>query len=288
MTDSTACLPASWVDALSDVVKVVPLNITVDGETYVEGETITAAEVAAAQKDGLGVTTGRPAPARLLEAYQWAKDQGATSVVSAHIPVQLSSTVSSAQLAAAESPIPVRVLPEGGVGMALGFAVDAGAQVARGGGSTAEVAECIETVLRGTTTLIYVDSLETLRKGGRLGRAGAFFGTALAIKPLLTLKDGMLAPRERVRTRGKALERMLKLTRDSAATVNEGPHEVRVAVHSLEQAAAADAMVDSLAEEFGDSNVVHAGLGSAILAHVGAGTVATVVSPVPVMDLSTD
>lgn len=284
VTDSTSCLPPESTEGIDALLAIVPLNVTVDGATFVEGETITRGEVAEAQERGAELSTSRPAPARVLEAYEELVERGATHIVSVHAAAQLSSTVSSARLAAAEAPVPVEVIDSSTLGMAMGFAVMAGLEAAAGGAEMDDVAARVREVAAGAQAAFYVDSLEPLRRGGRVGRAGALLGSALSIKPLLTLHDGVIEPLERVRTTNRAMDRLVERTRTSIDELSTGgPGRTVVAVHSLARQDLAADVLARLQEECGDavSSWVEAPLGAVVTVHVGAGTVACVVARLP-------
>lgn len=282
VTDSTSCLPPSW-RAPSKPVFVVPLNVTVGDETFLEGESIDAEAVARALSEGQRVTTSRPAPGLFLEAFEQAKAAGADAVVSVHLPGELSATASAARLAAAESDLLVEVVESSSIGMGVGFALQAGIDARDAGASLDDVVRAVRTAADNTSLNIYVDSLEPLRKGGRLGRTGALFGTALAIKPLLTLKDGKLVPTERVRSTSKAIDRLAKLTVE--AVRSHMSERVHVAVHSLTRHDLAERVLTKLRSELTEEEtpveIVDASIGAVVIAHVGPGTVATVVTPMP-------
>lgn len=290
VTDSTACLTDELLAPYSAVVRVVPLNVTLDDATYVEGEDVTSDEVVAAQEAGVSVTTSRPSPARFVEAYRELADVGCTSIVSLHASAALSSTMSSAQLAGVESPVPVEVIDSRTIGMALGFGVLEAARVAVDGGDRDDVAQAATRTFESSRTAFYVDSLEPLRRGGRIGRAGAIFGSALSIKPLLHVHDGGIAPLARVRSSQKAISRLAQW----ALTQAESMSDSRVcAVHSLERQDLAASLVRQVSVpaegENSDDGVpgvtmrwavgpVAAPLGAVVTAHVGAGAVAVVVA----------
>ena len=103
--------------------------------------------------------------------------------------------------------------------MAVGFAALTGAEVARAGGAPAEVVSSVRRRAAASTTYFYVDSLEYLRRGGRIGTAAAMLGSALAVKPLLTVVDGEIRPYERVRTESKALTRLEELSLEALTRV---------------------------------------------------------------------
>ena len=117
-----------------------------------------------------------------------------------HLSSQMSGTVESARLAAKESPVPTEVVDSGSLGMGLGFAVVSAAIAAAEGRPADEVARAARDRADASSAVFYVDTLEYLRRGGRIGAAAAMLGSALAVKPLLHLVDGHIEPLEKVRT----------------------------------------------------------------------------------------
>jgi DegV family protein with EDD domain len=186
----------------------------------------------------------------------------------------MSATFESAELAAKEVDIPVHVVDSRTVGMGLGFAVLAGARLAGEGGGADEVASLIERRARASTSLFYVDTLEYLRRGGRIGAARAAMGQALQVKPILQILDGEVMPLERVRTSSKAIARLTELT--LASTLGRS---VEIAVQHLDAADRADALAATLTEALPHTRIVVCPLGAVVGAHTGPGIVASVVSP---------
>src|SRR5699024_1091255 len=103
------------------------------------------------------------------------------------------------------------------VGLATGFSAGQAARARGAGVSPEHVAEVARRAGAASTAIIYVDTLDYLRRGGRVGAAAAIIGSALAVKPLLTLDDGLVVPLEKVRTTGKAIARMEALAIDAAS-----------------------------------------------------------------------
>lgn len=280
VTDSTAYLPDSVVAAHS--IQVVPLHVIVGGTEFSEGVDITTAEVATALRSFKPVSTSRPSPQSFLDAYEKAAAGGAEGIVSVHISADMSSTVESAHLAAQQSPVPVRVVDSRSLGMAMGYAVMSAAELAERGGSLEDVAAQARSRAEASTVVFYVDTLEHLRRGGRIGSASAFLGSALAIKPILGLVDGHIRPLEKVRTSSRALARLEEL---AVSAVEKAGSAVDIAVHHLDSRSRADDLAARLTERLaglpddGDVRVVE--LGAVVGAHVGPGTIAVAVSPRP-------
>ena len=289
VTDSTAYLPSALLDGLD--IRVVPLHVVVGGRTHSEGVDIDPAAVAAALRAFTPVTTSRPTPAAFIDAYEAAAAAGADSVVSVHLSEAMSSTIGSAHLAASESPIPVTVIDSRALGMVMGFAVLAGARLAAGGASAGEVADAVRATCAGASVMFYVDTLEYLRRGGRIGKAGAMLGSALAIKPILGLRDGQIVPLERVRTSSRAIARLEELAVDAAqAAGTAGAADaggaggngggVDVAVHHLDSPERAERLAERLRARLGPgTEVVVVELGAVVGEHVGPGTLAVAVVP---------
>ncbi len=266
VTDSTAYLPAEAAD-----LHVVPLTVTVSGRDGREGVDVSPADVAAALAERrVAVTTSRPAPAEFSQAYQALLDGGASGVVSVHLSGKLSGTYESAVLAAAEFGDRVAVVDTATAGMAVGFAAVAALEVASGGGDLPAVATAAHAAADRTHTLFYVDTLEFLRRGGRISAASALLGTALSVKPILYVRGGEVLLREKVRTSARALARLVDLTADAA-----GDSDVDVAVQHLAAGDRAEALRDALVERLGVRlrHVYVCEIGAVIAAHTGPGVV---------------
>ena len=272
VTDSTACLPASRVAELG--ISVVPLRVTMGTRTAVDGVDATASDVARALRAKVAVSTSRPTPAEFAARYQSLLDAGASHIVSVHISAALSGTWESAVLASQDFPFGVvRVVDSRSTAMALGFAVLAAAARAADGGSAAEVQGAATATVDATRTLFYVDTLEYLRRGGRIGSAAALFATTLSVKPLLQLVEGQIVALEKVRTSTKALARLVELTVRAAER-----RPVDLAVHhvaALDRATALEAQLREQLPRLGESQVAE--LGPVIGAHLGPGVVGTVI-----------
>lgn len=273
VTDSTAYLPPDLVRASG--VTVVPVQVIVGGHAHDEtSDEAGVRRVADALRAWQPVTTSRPSPERFRAAFAAALAQGADSLVCATLSARMSGTYDSARLAAKEIDADVRVVDSRTVAMALGFAVLAGNDVAVQGGDTDAVAEVIERRARDSTSLFYVDTLEYLRRGGRIGSTRAAVGQALKVKPILRILDGEVVPLDRVRTTGKAIARLTEL----ALAAAEG-RPVEFAVQDLDAQARALDLAATLRQRRPEARVVTCPLGAAVGAHTGPGIVSVAVSP---------
>ncbi|GAA3694408.1 DegV family protein [Microlunatus aurantiacus] len=280
VTDSTSSLAPDVADRAGVV--VVPLQVIVDGTSRPESfrpsaGTLSPGAVAAALREGRTVSTSRPSPEAFDLAYAAAAERGATSIVSVHLSGAISSTVDAAELAARSASIPVTVVDSRTVAAACGFAALAAASAARYGAGAEEVAGIARRRAAGASTYFCVESLEYLRRGGRIGAAQALLGSALAVKPLLTVTDGRITPYERVRTMSRALARLEELALE-ALTGSTGGADVAV-VH-LDNRSAADRLARTLrGRDAGGVSVTVSEISAVLGVHCGPGTVGVVVSP---------
>jgi DegV family protein with EDD domain len=274
VTDSTSCLPAAELDELR--IAVVPLRVTLGHRVAVDdGVDVTPADVTRALREKHTVRTSRPTPDEFAGAFQKVLDGGSSRIVSVHISSALSGTWESATLAAQDFPHGVvRVVDSRSTAMGLGFAALSAARCARDGGSAAQVQGAAVGTVDGTRTMFYVDTLEYLRRGGRIGNAAAFFATTLSVKPLLQMVEGQIVPLEKVRTSSRAVARLVELTVRAAG--NSG---VSIAVHHLAAKERAEAVADQLRDQIPDLREVRvAELGAVIGAHLGPGVIGIVLS----------
>jgi DegV family protein with EDD domain len=277
VTDSTASLPPEVAEKRGIV--VVPLQVVIGAQAYDEGsEEATPERVAAALREYVPVSTSRPAPAVMLDAYERAALAGAKQIVSVHISGEMSGTFESAQLAARDAPVRVVCVDSRQVGVATGYAALAAADAIGQDASVEEAAAAARRQAEACASLFYVDTLEYLRRGGRIGAAAALFGHALAVKPLLQIQDGKVAPLEKVRTSAKALARLEELAVQAA---DGRPAEVCVAHLANPERAGqfAERLADRLADSLGGRDVWCAELGAVLGAHVGPGMIAVCVAP---------
>lgn len=279
LTDSTAYLPADLQSTLR--IFTVPVHVIADGVSYDEGVDYSPHQLTADLRAGHRVTTSRPSPGVFLQAYEQLAEEGYDAVVSVHLSTRVSATLSSADIAARSSPIPVHTVDSETLGMGMGYAVASAARAAQAGESADVVAKLALNRARASSTTFYVDTLEYLRRGGRIGRAAQFFGSALAIKPLLQVEAGEVQPLDRVRTTHKALERLQTVTREAVSRMDL-TSGLDLAVLHLDALDRAERLAEWLAEQIPEvSQLLLVEVGAVVGAHVGPGMVGVVASPRP-------
>jgi DegV family protein with EDD domain len=273
VTDSTAYLGQEALTRHG--ISVVPLTVVIGDEAFEEGTEISAPAVARALQRRHPVTTSRPSPAEFTTTYKSVAAAGADAIVSLHLSADFSGTYDAARVAAKDAPVPVRVVDTGMVAMALGFTVLAAAGAAESGATPDEVVAAAEKRAADTSAYFYVDTLDYLRRGGRIGATQALLGSALAVKPLLRLADGRIELLEKVRTASKAISRLEEIVVERA-----GSRRVALAVHHLAAGERAATLADRLRERVpGLDDLVVSEVGAVIGAHAGPGLLGVVVSP---------
>ena len=274
VTDSTAYLPEGFAERRA--IRTVPLHVSVDDRCWLDGVDFGPGELATALGEHRRVTTSRPTPEELAEVYRAALADGADAIVSVHLSRELSGTWEAARLAAEEvDAARIRVVDSRSTGMGLGFAVLRAAEVAAGGADLPEVFDAAASAAASTRTLFCLETLDHLRRGGRIGPAAALLGTALAVKPLLHVDDGRIVPLEKVRTIGRAMSRLVDLAAELAGTSRVG-----LAVHHLAAPERAAELATRLNERLPAADgCLISEVGAVIGAHTGPGVLGVVVLP---------
>ncbi|MFD7918194.1 DegV family protein [Streptomyces sp. NPDC059740] len=278
VTDSTAYLPPATLERHR--ITVVPLTVVLEDRAWEEGTEISARSLAEALAHRRPVTTSRPGPETFAAAYRRVAASGAESIVSLHLSSEVSGTHDAAVLGAREAPVPVHVVDTGMVAMALGFCALAAAEAVAAGRDTDEIVAAARARAERTSAFFYVDTLDYLRRGGRIGAAHALIGSALAVKPLLRLADGRIEPLEKVRTASRAIARLEEIAVEGAAAGRRGEERVDIAVHHLAAEDRAEALADRLRHRVPGLGDLHLSeVGAVIGAHTGPGLLGVVVSP---------
>jgi len=211
VSDSTAGLSQEFVEKHG--IRVVPLYIEMDGKTYRDEVDITAAEFYERLPNcTILPITSQPSAGDFVTVYRDLVERGASAIISVHLSSGISGTVSSAHAAAEEMDgVPVEIIDTQTASVSHMLAVEAGARALASGARCEEAVAVIRGVIEVQKIVFTVDTLEYLRKGGRIGGAAALLGSLLQFKPLLYFKEGEIDALERVRTSSRALKRMVEV-----------------------------------------------------------------------------
>ena len=212
VTDSNCDLPPEIIAAYG--ITVLPLYINIGSDSYLDGVELSRQEFYINLPNYTAhPTTSVPGAGKFLEAYERLAAKGATEILSIHISVSLSAVVNSARLAAQQSAVPVIVFDSGQLTLGTGLQVLAAAQAAAAGRSMADIMALLEDQAAHTHAFAALDTVEFLRRSGRLSRFQSSLASVLQIKPLLKMHRGEMGM-ERVRTRRRATERLIELVSD--------------------------------------------------------------------------
>lgn len=227
VTDSGCDLPARIFDDLS--VELVPLTVSFGDDSYLDRRDLTVEEFWQKLTTGTVVPqTAAPSVGQFTEVFQSLESSGASGIVVLCMSAAISATHQSATLAAASYPgVPVSVVDSRLVSGALGLVVMEAAEKARTGAGLSEVVETATEACAATSLYATLDTLEYLRRGGRIGGAAAFVGGLLDVKPIITFEGGEVTAAGRVRTRKRAVADVL----DHLRSVSDRARRVGV-IHS--------------------------------------------------------
>jgi len=268
VTDSSCDLPDEILERHR--ITVVPLTIRFGEESFVDREELSVDDFWARLSVATDLPeTAAPSVGRFQDAFRELSDAGADGIVAVMISAGISATHQSATLASdgLRSGIPVRVIDSGLVSAALGLGVLAAAREAEAGGTIDDVETTAREAVASSNLFAALDTLEYLKKGGRIGGTAAFFGNLLDMKPLITFADGVVSAGGRVRTRRKAIKAVL----DHLESL-ESVAEVGI-VHS--NAPDLDEFLSALRER-GHNDPLVARLGPVVGTHSGPGVIGIV------------
>jgi DegV family protein with EDD domain len=268
VTDSTSDVPATLASELN--IAVVACQVFVGDEVYRDGIDLTP-EVffdKLASSSELP-RTSQPPVSRFVDTYRrLLAEEPDAGILSIHVASNLSGTVNAAWAAAQMLPEPsqVEVIDSGQLSMGLGWAAVKAAEVARTGATRAEVRQGVQALLPRLRTVAMIDTLENLYKGGRISQVTAVLGTALQIKPLLSVQDGNVSVWSRVRTRSRAMKELV-------ARVHSWGPLAEMAVMHTGAVELAQSLVDALHGLVPAERVVMGAAGPALATHLGLGAV---------------
>jgi len=263
VTDSTADIPRQWADDLGIV--VVPLTVMFGTESFRDGIDLSPTEFLDRLREAPTLpTTSQPPVTAFETVFRDARERG-QDVVCVTISADLSGTHNAARLAAdAVDPERIRIVDSRAMTMQEGWVAIAAARRAREGASFDQVAEAAEAAISRARLYAVLRTLDYVHKGGRIGRAQQLVGSALAIKPILGVVDGIVTPVERVRTWKKAVTRVAEL-------VTPTPTDILV-IHS-DNLDDAQGVAAKLRQMYPDATIDIGWAGAAITTYAGPGAV---------------
>ena len=269
VTDSSCDLPQAMADALG--IRIVPLSVRFGDTEYIDRTTITATEFWS--KCAASATlpeTAAPSPGSFEETYRSLAAEGATAIVVVALSSDLSATMQSAELAArAVAPgIDVRIVDSRNSSMGLGLTVLACAELAKTGASADEVVARAQSVIPRTRVFAALDTLDNLKKGGRIGGAKAMLATVMSIKPLISVTNGLVEEAGKQRTRSKALAHLVEILRNQEVPIE------RLAILNA-QCSDVDAFI-AMVKEVYTGEIIVGDIGAVIGTHAGQGTIGIV------------
>ncbi|MEA3459195.1 MAG: DegV family protein [Chloroflexota bacterium] len=265
VTDSIACIPAELIEKYD--IHVVPDLVIFGQRAFRDGVDITPKQFYRMLREAETLpTTSVPSIGDFLRVYARLSRE-AEAIVSIHVPKELSALFTTAQAAARLiDSVPVHVIDSRTVTMAQGFVVLAAARAAAEGQDLAEVARRVEALIPKVNFFFTLETLEYLQKGGRIGRAAALVGSVLKIKPILYINEGRIDVLEKVRTKRRAVERMVELMEEKV-----GSNPVHAAVLHADTLDEADRLKEEVAARFNCRELHLAEVSPVIGVHTGPG-----------------
>ena len=278
VTDSACDLSLAMAKAHD--IDVVPLTVRIGDTEYVDQRDLTPTEFWAKSSAAKQLPeTAAPSPGAFEQTFRAAADHGATGIVCVVLSSELSATIQSAQLAAdaVKDVIAVRVIDSRSVTIAQGLLAIAGAEAAAAGKPIDDVVAVIEAKVPRMRVFAALDTLENLKKGGRIGAARAALGSMLNIKPLIRVENGAVEEAGKQRTRSRSLDQLIELAKQHNAT-NAQPLAV---MHG--DAPDIGKFVDDLAAALGRprDDIMIGDIGSVVGTHVGPGTIGIAYDELP-------
>ena len=265
VTDSSCDLPDKLITEMN--IKIVPLKIRFGDTEFVDRVELTTDQFwEKCQASDELPSTAAPSPGAFVEEFQNAANEGATGVVAIILSGELSATIEAAQQAAqlVKDEIEVRVIDSRTVTLGLGSVVMGAASAANSGANIEEVAAIASDSVNRTQVHAALDTLENLRKGGRIGAAGSLLGSMLSIKPLIEVRTGVVEPAGKQRTRGKALSYLVGVVEQNADQIEQifVTHAACDDVDSFLEQVRSVVSVEVLVGEVGPVVGAHAGIGT--------------------------
>ena len=265
VVDSTADIPLDRARELG--IEVVPLTVMFGDQSFRDGVDLDGPSFYQKLSNSpVMPTTSTPPPALFEETYRRLIANGATGILSMHISAKLSGTFSAArqgaEMVTADTHVPIEVVDSDTVSGGFGLPAEMVARESRHGADLAVLRARAESLCSRVHVIAVLDTLEFLQRGGRIGRAQAMLGTLLNVKPLIEVRAGQVLPLEKVRTRGKALDRMGQIV--------SGLGDLEALAIVASDSAVAD-QITAVAEGFWHGPIERFALGPVVGTHAGPG-----------------
>jgi DegV family protein with EDD domain len=272
VTDSTCDLPAPMIEEHD--ITVVPINIQFGIETYYEGVTIDPSTFyKMIEETGIFPTTSQPSVGEFAQVYRRLA-QDADSILSIHVTGKLSGTCQSAELAKQEvvDEVEVHIFDTLGGSAGMGFMCVEAARLIQAGRSVEEILSRLEEMREKVNIFLTMNTLEYVRRSGRVGALKFAFVSLLNMKPVVVLEEGLLEAKETLRSRKKALTRLLELTEEAVGTSKP----INLAVIHAQAPKEAEEMLERAKGIFNCQETFIADLAISLAVQFGPGTVGLV------------
>ncbi|MBK8989411.1 MAG: DegV family protein [Chloroflexi bacterium] len=264
VVDSTAYIPEELISKYK--LHVIPLHVNWAGESLRDNVDIKPDEFYTRLTQAKDMpTTSQPSAGEFFDLYSQIA-QTAESIVSIHISAELSGTIASAH-AAAElmGDFPIEIVDSRSTSMGLGYLALAAAEAAAQGADYKTAAAAARAILPRLRLVFVVDTLEYLHRGGRIGGAQRLFGSMLSIKPLLQLEDGRIEPLDKVRTKSKAVQRLIEIAAESV----QGARATHVTILNAAVPAEAESLAAQIRERIKPASLNIVEISPVIGTHTG-------------------
>ncbi len=268
VTDSTCDLPGYILSEYN--INLVPLNVHFDENTYKDKFDLKSEEFyQKLEKSSVHPETSQPSPGEFVSCYQDIASPKDT-IISIHLSSKLSGTVQAANIAKEMLPeFDIRIIDSHLASLAMGLVVKDAAEARNKGNDASEIIDKIYHLLDEVTLYFFVDTMEYLQKGGRIGKAQAFMGSLLDIKPVLTIDSGEIVPVEKVRTKKKAIAKVIELLQEEKKKDN-----VQTGLlYSGDQLNLIENIETQIMENFNCQGTVISPFGPVIGVHLGSGAI---------------
>jgi len=266
VTDSTADIPQPLLERYD--IRVVPVNIQFGQETYQEGIDIDRPTFYRKLEEAMP-TSSQPSPGQFVEVYRPLVEEG-HSIISLHVTSKHSGTYQSALLAKSMLPeADIQVFDTLSISMGTGYQVLAAARAAEEGRSMEEILRLLEGIRSRMHLYLTPATLKYLQRSGRVGKLAGALASLLSVKPIIKVEDGLLEAFEKVRTRGKALDRLVELTAQAVGTTEP----VKLAIAHAEAHEEAEALRARLEETFNCDEMHVVDLACSLTVHGGPGII---------------